>query len=349
MSTLKLDQSSDYSNKEIYSLLRDVDLPMYVKTAELDDHDTLQNLPKEAFAEPSRKIYPLNTPARTYVSNAFFGSKKAEMSKIYGAQYTSQIESSIKEAAEIFGISADLERYNNRLEKNASRSYTTRHLGEFELDGTEIKLYATKTAQDLIENAEHLNRHLKNYPFDWRVKMAQATVKLASKLSVDDIPDRILKYAGMYYPDFEKISSELWRRATKLKNPQHVEIYNKLAEDVQNITTVEEVMKLAETLHNIENMEGLYDNVKTAGILGDPVDAIFTKSIVKVAEDLSFVEAHGDKYRIDDLQKAAKNSYMEAFGIDMSADSAEKLAEVFPTMPRADIKLFEEITGIRPI
>jgi hypothetical protein len=349
MSSFKLDQSADYSNKEIYSLLRNVDLPDYVKTAELDDYDTLQSLPKEAFAEPSRKIYPLNTPARTYVSNAFFTSKKAEISKLYGDRYAGQIEKNIKEAADIFGISGDLEKYASNFEKTANRSYSTRYLGEFELDGAEVNLYPVKTAQDLIENAEHFDRNIKNYPFAWRVKMAEACVEAAKELSVDELPDRVLKYAGMYYPDFEKLSSEIWRRSTKLKKAEHVEIYNKLAADVENIGSSDEVMKLAETLYNIENLEGLYDNLKVASVLGDPVDCVFTKSISKVAEDLSFVEAHGDKYRLSDLQKAAKASFVEAFGFDMDAENPEKLAEVFPTMPRSDIKLFEELTGIRPI
>lgn len=349
MSSFKLDQSADYSNKELYSLLKDVDLPEYVKTAELDDYDRLQQLPKEAFADSSRKIYPLNTPARTYVSNAFFTCKKAAITKLYGENYAGQIEKNIKEAAEIFDISQDLENYSSNFEKKASRAYQTRYLGEFEVDGAEVALYPVKTAADLTENAEHFNRNIKNYPFPWRIKIAENIVKIAQELGVDEVPDRVLKYAGLFYPDLEKISDEILRRSKKLKKTEHVEIFHKLSEDVENISSTSEVMKLAETLYNVENMEGLYDNVKIAAVLGDPVDLIFTKSIEKVAEDLSFVEAHGDKYRLADLQKAAKSSYMEAFGFDIEPADPVKLAEVFPTMPRSDIKLFEELTGIRPV
>jgi hypothetical protein len=349
MSSFKLDQSADYSNKELYSLLKDVDLPEYVKTAELDDYDHLQQLPKEAFADPSRKIYPLNTPARTYVSNAFFTCKKAAITKLYGNNYAGQIEKNIKEAAEIFDISKDLESYSSSFEKKASRAYTAYHLGEFELEGAEVSLYPVKTASDLSENAEHFTRNIKNYPFAWRVKIAENIVKVAKELGVDEVPDLVLKYAGFFYPDLEKLAGEVERRSKKLKKAEHVEIFQKLAADVENISTTEEVMKLAETLYNVENMEGLYDNPKIASLLGDPVNLIFTKSIEKVAEDLSYVEAHGDKYLLSDLQKAAKNSYMEAFGFDMESSNPEKLAEVFPTMPRSDIKLFEELTGIRPV
>jgi hypothetical protein len=349
MSSLKLDQSTDYSSKELYNLLKNVDLPEYVKSADLDDYDTLQGLPKEAFADSFRKAYPLNTPARTYVSNAFFASKKAEISKRYGLSYADKIETGIKEAATIFGISEDLQDFNTNNIKKAAQDYCAHYLGEFNLDGAEVQLYPVKTAADLTASAEHFSKNLKNYPFEWRSKIANECVKLAGELAVDDLPDIVLKYAGMFYPDFENLSQELWRRSCKLKTAEHVEMYNKLSEDLENISSSEEVMKLAETLFNVENMEGLYDNTKVASILGDPVDRIFTKSIEKVASDLSFVEAHGDKYRIADLQKAAKENFMEAFGFDMDLSNVEKLAEVFPTMPRSDIKLFEELTGIRPI
>jgi hypothetical protein len=344
------DQATDYSKKELYTLLRNAELPEYVKTAEVDDYDALAELQKEAFADSNRKIYPINDPSRVFISNAYFLSKQADIEKLYGKNYSSQIESRIKEAAAIFGISEDLERYAQTQEKKASEDYPEFHLGEFAVDGVgEVSLYPVKTAQDLEENTSHFVRNMANYPFDWRVKIAGEIVKTAHKVGTNELPDIVLKYAGYFYPDFENLETEIWRRSTKLQKEAHVEIYNNLKADVKNITTVEEVMKLAETLFNVENMEGLYDNVKVAGILGDPVDRIFTKSIEKVAEALSFIEAHGDKYRVADLQKVSADKYQEAFGFDIDPSDLEKLADVFPTMPRSDIKLFEEIAGVVPI
>jgi hypothetical protein len=343
------DQSTDYSNKELYTLLRNTDLPEYVKTAEVDDYDELAGLPKEAFADSNRRIYPINDPSRVYISNAYFTSKKADIQKIYGDNYTSQIENKIKEAAEIFGISEDLGNYTQGHEKTASQDYPQQYLGEFVVAGMDVNLYPVKTAQDVRDNTDHFVKNISKYPFDWRTKIAEAIVEVAKQHNVDDVPDLVLKYAGYFYPDFENLETEIWRRSTKLKKEGHVEIYNKLKEDVKNITTIDEVVKLAETLHYVENMEGLYDNLKVANVLGDPVDKIFTKSIEKIAEDLNFIEAHGDKYAVQDLQKVSKDKYQEAFGFDLDPADLEKFADVFPTMPRSDIKLFEEIAGVKPI
>jgi hypothetical protein len=346
---LSFDQSTDYSSKELYSLLRGRELPEYVKTAEVDDYDSVQTLPKEAFADENRRIYPLNTPARTYVSNAYFTSKRAAIEEVYGEKYASALEEKIKEAADVFGISEDLVSFSQSYEKQASEDYETRYMGTFTIGEAPIELYPVKTAADLEKTAAHFTENIHNYPFEWRREISQNIVKAAGELGLDEVPDKVLKYAGYFYPDFAGLEKEIWRRSTKLKEAAHREMYEKLQADVENIGSVEEVMKLAETLANVEDMEGLHDNVKVAQILGDPVDRIFTKSIEKVAEDLSFVEAHGDKYKMADLQKVSKDKYEEAFGFDLDPSDSVKLADVFPTMPRSDIKLFEEISGVRPL
>jgi hypothetical protein len=296
-------------------------------------------------------IYPINTPSRVFVSNAYFINKKADIEKIYGEDYSSQLENNIKEAAEIFGISEDLQNYASFLNIKVAADYTENYMVDFSLEGmSPVQLYPVKTAQDLSESAESFTKNIHNFPFEIRVKSAENFVKAAEHLGVDELPDLLMKYAGMYYPDLSSLKNELWRRSTKLASEEHKNIYVKISEDLVNMTSIAEVMKVAELCHNIENMEGLYDNVKIAQLLGDPVDMIFTQQITKVASDLSFVEVHGDKYKLEDLTKISKDKYEEAFG-DCGIDPAdpEKIAEILPTMPRSDVKLLEEITGLRPI
>lgn len=348
---IAFDQQSDYSGKELFGMLRDVELPEYVKTAEVEDGFELRHLPKTAFADPDRMIYPINTPSRVYVSNAYFINKKADIQKIYGESYTSQLESNIKEAAEIFDIAEDLQDYASFLNVKTASDYTENYMVDFIVEGmSPVQLYPVKTAQDLTDSAEAFTKSIHNFPFDIRVKSAENFVKAAETLGVDELPDLLMKYAGMYYPDLSLLKNEIWRRSTKLASEEHKNVYVKISEDLDNMTSLEEVMKVAELCHNIENMEGLYDNVKIAKLLGDPVDMIFTQQITKIANDLSFVEVHGDKYKLDDLTKISKDKYEEAFG-DCGIDPAhpEKIAEILPTMPRSDVKLLEEITGLRPI
>ena len=351
MSIYNFDASTDYSGKEMHRMFMDVELPGYVKTAEVDDFSELRKLPKTAFADPERMIYPINTPARVYVSNAYFINKKADISKLYGESYASQLESNIVKAAEVFDIVEDLKEYQQNLNVKLASDYETRCMVDFDVEGMQpVQLYPVKTAQDIVDSADSFAKNLNNFPFSVRVKSAENFVKAAQELGVDELPDILMKYAGMFYPDLNNLDKELWRRKTKLAKEEHKEIYDKIRGDLENMNSFSDVMKIAETCFNIENMEGLYDKVKIAQILGDPVDCFFTEQITKIASDLNYVEVHGDKYKLDDLTKISKDKYEEAFG-DSGIDPTdpEKIAEILPTMPRSDVKLLEDITGLRPI
>lgn len=349
---IAFDQQSDFSGKQLYSMLADINLPEYIKTAEVEDAYELKKLPKTAFADSERKIYPINTPARVYVSNAHFVNKKADIVKLYGEDYASQLQNNIEKAAEIFDILEDLQDYNSNLNVKLASDYEEKYMVDFHVNGmsNHVQLYPVKTAKDLSESAEHFVKNIKNFPFEIRVKSAENFVKAANELNVDDIPDILMKYAGMYYPDITNLGHELWRRSTKLTKEAHKQIYKAISDDVENISSLQEVMKIAETCFNIENMEGLYDKKAAAQLLGDPVDCFFTEPVQKIASDLNYVEVHGDKYKMIDLTKISKEKYEEAFGdCGIDPEQPEKIADILPTMPRSDVKLLEEITGLRPI
>ena len=349
---IAFDQQTDYSGKEMFNMFRDVELPEYVKTAEVEDAYEVYKLPKAAFADPERMIYPINSPATVYISNAHFINKRADIVKLYGEDYASQLQNKIEKAAEILEITEDLQDYNSRLNVKQAADYEENFMVDFNVDGmtAPVQMYPVKTASDLSAAAESFTSNIQNFPFDVRVKSAENFVKAAGELGVDDMPELLMKYAGMYYPDLTNLDMELWRRGNKLTKEAHLDIYEQIRGDLDNMQNISDVMKIAETCFNIENMEGLYDNVKVAKLLGDPVDMFFTEPVTKIASDLSFVEVHGDKYKLSDLTKISKDKYEEAFG-DSGIDPAdpEKIADILPTMPRSDMKLLEEITGLRPI
>jgi hypothetical protein len=169
MSIYNFDASTDYSGKEMHRMFKDVEIPEYVKTAELDDSGELRKLPKAAFADPDRMIYPINTPARVYVSNAYFINKKADISKLYGEDYSSQLESAIEKAAEVFEISEDIQEYNKNLNIKQASDYEARHMVDFDIEGidnpVQLQLYPVKTAGDLTAAAENFTKNISNFPF----------------------------------------------------------------------------------------------------------------------------------------------------------------------------------------
>lgn len=193
-----IDQTKDYSNVKLYHLLRDVQLPDFVKEASLDTTDSLD---KEAFADPYHRLYPINTPASVYISNAFFQDKKAEIVDKFDVSFSTAIEESINKAAKLFEIEKDIEAYNKQANEKVATDYPVSYVAEIkDFEDEEFKLFPVKTSEDVKQAAEVFTKNINKYPFEWRKDIANGFINKAAEFGVDELPDLICKHAGMFYP-----------------------------------------------------------------------------------------------------------------------------------------------------
>ena len=352
---MKLDQLSDQSNRQLYRLLQGVELPDFVKDAEIDTAASVGDLEKSAFADQINFAFPINSPARVYVSNAFFQAKQAEIENRYGTAHTEGIHTRIKEAAEMFSISATLDAYNTLHEKRASRDYEVTHvctIYDSEMTPSEIPLFPVKTAGDFTKSAQVFVENIAKYPFEWREQIAKEFLQKAADFGVDELPDLVCKYAGLFYPAHtSQIASELARRANKLSSKEARAQLSQLATavDGSEFDNIEEAMKVAQIVHHIELNDGAYDRPKTAELLPDPVDVLFAHPPTKVAEILNVVDMGGESYGVETLKKVSADNYKKAFGLDIDPQNEEQLRDLLPTMPLSDVETFRELTGVQPI
>jgi len=344
---LSLDITTDYSGKELYSYLSDSKVPDYVKQASLEED--YNSIPREAFADQGRKAFPLHTKEAVYLSNVYFSNKKDAIQKTLGKPYVDKIASAIDQAADLFEITADLADFTKQAMTKKASDYQERFMYVANVDGKDFPMLPVKTAADLVKTAEIFVKETAKYPMSWRWDICENMLKAAQELGVDELPDLVCKYAGMFYPDVPAIEKELWRRSKKLKLAEDIDTYNILKKEAKDIEDFDEVRKYAEIVYFTELTEGLYDSYKTASLLPDPVDKFYTMPVEKVAGMLDVVNMAGYSYHLDDLSKIAKERYEEAFGIDIDPKDREKLAEVLPTMPRSDVQLFKELTNISPV
>lgn len=352
---MKLDQLSDTSNLQLYRLLQGVELPDFVKDAEIDTDASVEPLEKTAFADQVNIAFPINTPPRVYVSNAFFQAKKAEMEDRYGSAHVAAVSDKLKEAAELFSISREIEAYNFLAEKRANRDYEVVHvctINDPSMDPQEIPLFPVKTAGEFSKSAQVFVDNIGNYPFEWREQIAQSFLAKAATFGVDELPDLVCKYAGLFYPVHTiDMATELNRRANKMDSKEAKEKLDALAIAVEDaeFESVEDVMKIAHIVHCVEFQDGAYTRSTSAGVLPDPVDVFFSLPPQKVAEMLNVVEMAGEKYPMEMLKKVSADRYKEAFGIDIDPTNEDQLRDVLPTMPLSDVSLFRELTGACPI
>lgn len=338
-----IDQNSDYASRELYSFLSGVNIPDFVKQASLD---SVRVTEKVAFADPIGRRFPINSKSNVYISNAFLINKKAGIQKLKGELYVNRVEAAINKAAEALDITKDLEAYNKvAIEKMAEAPEDLSV--KLKLAGDEVTLFNVKTATQLLDGVNNFVRDLNKFPYSWRRGISTQFVKAAEALDVKELPDIVVKYAGQYFPDIIQVKEEVLRRSTKLAG-EDKENYIKIANDLSNVSAREEIFKLAEYCYETEKKAGLYENKYAKKVLPDPVDSFFTLHSEKVANLLDTVTMGGERFAMDDLKKVSSDIYEKAFGFELDIKSAEA-KDVLPTMPKSDVSLFKQLSGVKPV
>jgi hypothetical protein len=348
MEKLALDQKTDFSGRELYQFLKGIEVPAFVKEASLDVAEDLEGLAPSAYGYPELEAYPINTPARTYVSYAHFVNKEAGLIDRYGKEKTAEIESRILKAAEVFGIEKTLAPLKARVILKTA-AIEPRPVYIFQMGEDRVPFFHYKTAEDLSEHAQNFAREAKKFPFKNRKEICEAFVKAAEEVGLDDLPELILKYAGFAFGDAEQVAEELRRRQSILKESRFVpaelhEVYKSASTlGANGVVTLHDIYKLAEICDTLEAELKISNTARQR--LGDPLDKMLTISVEKAAEELNCVCMGGRVYPISELVKIPKEVYQEAFGLDDDFDpkDEEALRAILPTMPKADVDFFDEL------
>jgi len=342
---MNLDIASDESLKELYSFMQNREVPEFVKEAEVDTPESLAKLGMSAFADRGRRAFPINTPERTYLSNVYFLNKRAEIERRLGKEYTQHVEDTLQKSAELFEISEEVTKYKEATEALSAQDYPLRKIA-VDWEDKELVLHSFNTADGFEDAAENFVQKIAEYPFEWRRTIAEQLIKHAQELGVDEVETIICKYAGLYFPHTPLIQQELWRRGQKLASESNRDRFNHLSKMAAELESKEDFFKLAEIVDQIEKNEGLYDSNKTAQFHPDTVDSFFTVSIEKAAEDTDFIQMGGEMFKTSDLKKVTKEAYEESFGFEVDPTNEEELRDVLPTIPRSDVGLFKQISGV---
>lgn len=340
----KFDIQTDESKTKLFNYLNGYSLPSYVKEAELESDTKSVN-----FADSHNKLFAIDSPKDVFLSNAYFQNNKAKFAQVYAHRYTKRVESELEKAAELFNIKADLEKYNQELKNESYNEVKVKHASTLTIGDDEYDVCAYHDGKSLTKAAVEFVKNIDKYPFAFRKKVSEDIVKAAEEVHPEELPDLVLKYAGQFFPDFDNLDFELKRRSYKVKSAEAKETFDTLRKEINNLNTVDDIFKVAEIVYLTEKQDGLYDIPKIASVLGDVVDKLFVFSPVKVASMLDVVECHDRVYHIKDLQKIGASIYKDATGIELDPKCAEELREIFPTIPRADLNLLEELSGLKSL
>ena len=343
-----LDQTTDFSYRELHSFLDINTIPEFVKQGECLTKEAANSLPDEAFADKFNRAFPISSAPDVYISNAFYINKKAELIKLWGEHYANTVQGRLIKAAELFEITSDIEKYNQNFMEKSAQDYAEHNVASFVIGNTSYDLFPYKTAEDVVSQADQFAKNISNYPFGWRPKIASAFVKQAAELGIKELPDIICKYGGMFFPDAREFQETLARRMRKL-GQEDQQKYQECLTKAASMSSREDALNICEAAYYIEKAAGVYEKPMLYREMGDIVDRTMTLTLDKIAEYLNVVKMAGDCYKVSDLQKVDKDIFKQAFGVDIDPAKTAELKEILPTMPNSDVALFRELSGISAI
>lgn len=366
-----LDQRLDLNGQDIYRIVTFYGCPDFVKTASSTQVCGEAELPPHQFAEPTRRLYPCHTAAATWLSTAFFSEKRAEFS----AGLAERIQERLHTAAQYFKIDNLTDELQTKVAQATTIDETALPDSTFAIvftdtDGQRERRYPMRNALEVKAAADWLATNRDALPFDDRRVIADRILEKAASFGADVSNHRyeLEKMAGVGMCAASDAVKMVRRRVacippTKLPAAERDEML-KVAEiierDPERMYHNSPLVKLAGVIDAFDQKHGLRRHY--GADLERPEDVLFAVTS-KVAADLSNElvgsPLTGNYYKRADLQQVPVRDLTDALGADfveaVSAANAfvdtEKLANIVPTLPLSDAKLFDMVAmgaGVQP-
>lgn len=313
-----IDQFSDPSFLRLNQLVRQYPQAVeHIKTAEMDPGEN-EKRADAAFADRVNRKFPIDEPAHAALSRIYMEKQ---------AGVPQDVIDTCDKALELYGISLDL----TGVEKVAADDS-----GDFLLP--DIRRLRVKTAADVRDAAEAIQRDYKSMDIDSRARASTNLIKKAVEHQVK-LPTQILKFAGATMCDTKVMRDWVLARTERTTDPILYHGYTKLAEAANDmprfVSDRSELIKVAAAIAELDEAAGLgqfYDRT-----LLDPLSTVFNTD--KVADEM--IEVAGQQVPLDNLLALDGDIYRDLLGDDLANEfldaegnvDPEQFKMVWPTVP----------------
>jgi len=366
-----LDQRLDLNGQDIHRIVTLYGCPAFVKQAARADTCGTDDMPPHQFADPTRKLYPCHTAAATWLSTAFFHEKKAEFTPTQAAR----IEERLQHAATYFKIDQLTAGLLDKIAAATTVDETTLPDSAFAIvfdnaDGERERHYPMRNALEVKAAADWLAVNRDELPFDDRRSIADRILEKAASFGANISEHRydLEKMSGVGICAAADAAKLVRRRVaciphTKLPTLEREEML-KVAEiverDPERMYHHSPLVKLAGIIDTFDRQHGLHRHY--GADLPRPEDVLFAVTS-KVAADVSnelvgspltgnyFKRAELSRVPLQDLSDALGPDFVDAVSTANAFVDTEKLADIVPTLPLSDAKLFDTVVtsaGVQP-
>lgn len=326
-----------------------VEVPKFVLDAETTEKKATYDYRDTLFGDSVRRRFPLDTPADTWVSAAYF-AKTAEYD-YKDAETRAFVENNIKRAAKTYGIEKDVEAVMAAIrapkqEKSAADDasnwgcFAERAYPMFDEEGV-------KLANDYFKANCYALRP------DVRHEVARNIVRKCAEYKLA-YNDTVRMEAGLGFPDRDFLRENLLDRARRVNDPERAAAVRKLAEEVDKVPGDELMEHVDELMGAVEDLDGdlgLDTQYNREVLPPSHFCCDVSTDDAKEIEDDS-VEVDGDVLSVKELAKLPLSVFTSALGDDfgkrVSKDGDEggidpsKLADELRSLPKPDQKALGE-------
>jgi hypothetical protein len=338
-----LDHISDKNHAYLYKIYNAVVVPEFVKEAELLDASDRQSMEKTAFADPSKKLFPIVSKADTWLSCAFYHK--------YAEKQDKSTENRLKEAAKLWDL--DFDTIKTQVSAVIHKEAGVSHSISFEVEGKTISKVHICALSDLEKTAEFLQKNATSYPFSTRKSVAEQILRVAERFTEkmsNEKYDMLEKLAahGTTTPDNALQAVKTRKSVCKAKFPEFVEKLEVVEKELQKVAT--EFVKpalLEKTAAILDVIDRFTDmHVKYGPNFKSPEQSLFevTPTKMQVFQKKAVTMATGDVLSESDIQANAediKSTLENVCNYKVAAE--ESLGKVLANLSERDAKIIVKL------
>lgn len=346
------DSTLDRNASEVYTISQRLELPEYVKEASFDELQE-KATHRSVFADPVNKLFPCDSPARTWLNYAYFQNQKEAMTPLY----VETLEGNFAKLSAYWEVSLeDVRTAYPDSTKEAQAGMMDGCDDDDDQEGTGA--YPLRNAAEVKMAGQWFADNAFGMPLVQRTNLARELYEKGPDLPQYDF---IRKQAGYGFSTHQDMVSGLMQRLDVVKTAEDqsalLEFCTKVAAAVAIPSNrPDDFVKYAEAIEDFDEQIGFKSLYGTEGRLS-PMEVICREDFHKYAEIASkrctlvtgtqYDSQEFDKIARDDLKAVFGDDFVDGISDGLGHVDSEKLAEVVQTMPRPDAELFDELVDGR--
>jgi hypothetical protein len=322
-------------------------IPAYVLDSEMQTSDIVEKLASSEFADENQRMFPIDTPAATWLSAAYF-AKNAEA---YTLPMRALIGSRIKCAASIHGIAFDVNAITQAITTPAPEKRAEDDDSNYGFVQGDQKRYPMFDAAGVLKASAYFAENRHQYPAPMRKAIATSITAKAAEYGVS-VDGCVRREAGQGIPRRDTMMAEILERSHLCKDAETSALLANINELVATASAEElhgALTKAAELLDTVDKAEG-WDRSYGRRLLA-PADFLYDID-VKVAEALmeDSVELGRNTFSVRKLASLQPSIFGDVLGEDFAARvkaadgtvDQQKLADELFSLPRPDKQALEQ-------